>query len=132
MKMFYIHHSCFTRFSLVYSTRTRQQIKRGTGAVKYTITMKKILVIVFMLQLTASVQAQSFSPEVKAFVTIPAGTIAITDVKIIDGTGGRQKITRRCCWKMTGLLPWAIAKKSACRPTLLLLTVRAKRLSPDW
>ena len=53
--------------------------------------IKKILAIALILQLTAAVQAQTFSPEVKAFVQIPAGSVAITDVKIIDGTGGPAK-----------------------------------------
>lgn len=53
--------------------------------------MKKIPVIIFVLLFTAVSQAQTFSPEVKAFITTAAGSIAITDVKIIDGTGKPAK-----------------------------------------
>ncbi|MEO5682855.1 MAG: amidohydrolase family protein [Chitinophagaceae bacterium] len=43
------------------------------------------------LLIAVTMHAQTFSPEVKAFIKTPAGNIAITDVKIIDGTGGRAK-----------------------------------------
>lgn len=38
-----------------------------------------------------NVSAQTFSPFVKSFIKVQAGTIALTDAKIIDGTGGPIK-----------------------------------------
>jgi imidazolonepropionase-like amidohydrolase len=57
--------------------------------------MKKLLtgaftVIAFVL-FTIQPQAQSFTPQVGAFIKVPAGITALTDVKIIDGTGGPAK-----------------------------------------
>jgi len=57
--------------------------------------MKKLLtgfftVIAFVL-FTVKPQAQSFSPQVSAFIKVAAGSTALTDVKIIDGTGGPAK-----------------------------------------
>jgi imidazolonepropionase-like amidohydrolase len=57
--------------------------------------MKKIAPISFIitgfLSFTIQLQAQSFTPEVSAFIKVPAGNIALTDAKIIDGTGGTAK-----------------------------------------
>jgi len=48
--------------------------------------------ILTLFCLTASAaSAQSFSADVSPFVRVPAGTIVLTDVKIIDGTGGPAK-----------------------------------------
>jgi imidazolonepropionase-like amidohydrolase len=47
-------------------------------------------VLVFLL-LDISLQSQQFSAQVSPFIKVPPGSIAITDVKIIDGTGAAAK-----------------------------------------
>ncbi|GAC1452766.1 MAG: amidohydrolase family protein [Chitinophagaceae bacterium] len=66
------------------------------GFEKHTITvMKKLLppafILIVFLLFIITLGAQPFTPQVSAFITIPAGAIALTDVKIIDGTGGPAK-----------------------------------------
>ena len=48
------------------------------------------ITITLMLSANAS-HAQSFAPQVLPFIKIQPGTIALTDVKIVDGTGGAIK-----------------------------------------
>ena len=43
------------------------------------------------LLFTTQLRAQRISPDIKEFVKIHSGTIALTDVKIIDGTGNAAK-----------------------------------------
>lgn len=45
----------------------------------------------WLLLVASTMRAQSFSDEVRAFIKTPAGTIAITNVKVLDGTGGPAK-----------------------------------------
>jgi imidazolonepropionase-like amidohydrolase len=57
--------------------------------------MKKSMCAVF-IAIVALLSAlpslsQSFTPRVSAFIKVPAGSIALTDVKIIDGTGTAAK-----------------------------------------
>ena len=47
--------------------------------------------LIAVLLLSTALRAQSFSPELRAFIKILPGTIAITDVKLIDGSGGPAK-----------------------------------------
>ena len=49
------------------------------------------ITLIAVLLLSTVLRAQTFSPEVRAFIKIPPGTIAITDVKLIDGSGGPAK-----------------------------------------
>ena len=56
--------------------------------------MKKIVTTLTVLVICVSavqLYAQPFTPQVAAFIKVPAGTIALTDVKVIDGTGGPAK-----------------------------------------
>ncbi len=56
--------------------------------------MQKIMVVFFIAITVMSpwpLQSQSFAPAVKPFISVQPGSIAITDVKIIDGTGGPAK-----------------------------------------
>jgi len=53
-------------------------------------TLFKILCVIIYLQANHA-YAQSFAPSVKQFITDSAKTIALTDVKIIDGTGNPSK-----------------------------------------
>ena len=47
--------------------------------------------VIFYILFTLPSAAQRVSPDITAFVKIPAGTIALTDVKVIDGTGRPAK-----------------------------------------
>ncbi len=56
--------------------------------------MKSITLLAFIalaLNLPCKLLAQPFSAQVSEFIAYPAGSIAITDVKILDGTGGPAK-----------------------------------------
>ena len=57
--------------------------------------MKQLLnigfALTFLLLFNMYVSAQRISPDIKEFVKIQSGSIALTDVKIIDGTGGAAK-----------------------------------------
>ena len=56
--------------------------------------MKKIWVVALLLSknfFALPLQAQSFTPQVIAFIKVKAGTIAISNVKIIDGSGAPAK-----------------------------------------
>jgi imidazolonepropionase-like amidohydrolase len=53
------------------------------------LTVAALLVSFFLLAFAAG--AQSFSAQVTPFIKLPAGTIVLADVKIIDGTGGPAK-----------------------------------------
>lgn len=56
--------------------------------------MKQLFLLAFtagFLLCTTQLRAQRISPDIKEFVKIQSGTIALTDVKIIDGTGGAAK-----------------------------------------
>ena len=60
-----------------------------------TTVMKKsapvaLALFVFVL-VTGKTQAQAFTPEVSTFIKVRQGSIALTDVKIIDGRGGPAK-----------------------------------------
>lgn len=60
-----------------------------------TQTMSKLLpaafTVIALLSFTIKSVSQRFSPEVAVFIKVYAGTIALTDVKIIDGTGAAAK-----------------------------------------
>jgi len=57
--------------------------------------MKKTTAFVFTAAIAAlfgiRARAQAFTPQVNAFITVPAGSIALTDVKLVDGTGNPAK-----------------------------------------
>ena len=54
---------------------------------------KSCLIFAILLQcLTLKSIGQQFTPQVKAFIKINAPTVAITDVKLIDGTGKAAKL----------------------------------------
>ena len=56
--------------------------------------MKQLLacaVVHFLIVFPLQINAQRISLDIKEFVKIPAGIIVLTDVKIIDGTGGPSK-----------------------------------------
>src|SRR5437868_1631550 len=49
------------------------------------------LLVIFMAYAVLQVNSQAFSEQVTPFIKIPAGTIVLTGVKIIDGTGSAAK-----------------------------------------
>ena len=51
--------------------------------------MRKFLAIIFLIASLAS--AQSLSPQVKAFVKVEPGVVALTHVRVIDGTGAAAR-----------------------------------------
>jgi imidazolonepropionase-like amidohydrolase len=55
-------------------------------------TLSRAMAMFALLFLTAFISgAQPFSTQVNPFIKVPAGTIVLTDVKIIDGTGSAAK-----------------------------------------
>jgi imidazolonepropionase-like amidohydrolase len=56
------------------------------------ITMRKLVVgIVLMLACSATLAAQVLSPQVRAFVKVSAPVVALTHVRVIDGTGAAAR-----------------------------------------
>src|SRR5579859_6680276 len=49
--------------------------------------MRKIPIVGLFLVCASLSQAQSFSPQVKAFIKVDAPVVALTHVRVIDGTG---------------------------------------------
>jgi imidazolonepropionase-like amidohydrolase len=55
-------------------------------------TLSRAMVMFALFFVTAFIcSAQTFSAQVSPFIKVPAGTIVLSDVKIIDGTGGIAK-----------------------------------------
>ena len=52
---------------------------------------KHFSLIIIALLVSSLITAQEFSPQVKAFITVDTTTVAISNVKIIDGTGSEAK-----------------------------------------
>jgi hypothetical protein len=47
----------------------------------------RLLSLFSLLVLAAPGQAQQFTPQVQEFITVKAPSVALTDAKVIDGTG---------------------------------------------
>src|SRR5262245_31250786 len=47
--------------------------------------------VLCLLWLASAAAAQTLSPEVKAFVNVEAPVVALTHVRVIDGTGGAAR-----------------------------------------
>ncbi len=92
--------------------------------------MRRILVITFILLLTTGLKAQTFSTEVKTFITIPAGTIAITDVKIIDGTGAPAKEHQTVLLENDRIIAVGDSKKIALPANAVIVNGAGKTLIP--
>ena len=66
---------------------------------------KSILILLFILGGLIKINAQELSQEVKRFVSVDPGQIAITNVNIIDGTGDAHlRPIRLLYWRTIGLL----------------------------
>jgi len=53
--------------------------------------MRKLAVVFFLLWFAVESQSQTLSPEVKAFVKVDAPVVALTHVRVIDGTGAAAR-----------------------------------------
>ncbi|MDO5977567.1 amidohydrolase family protein [Flavivirga spongiicola] len=51
----------------------------------------KFLTLLLLLLITFQLNAQNFTPQVKNFILVDTNSVAITNVKVIDGTGGHIK-----------------------------------------
>jgi imidazolonepropionase-like amidohydrolase len=53
--------------------------------------MRKLAAVFFLLSLAMECQSQTLSPEVKGFVKVDAPVVALTHVRVIDGTGAAAR-----------------------------------------
>lgn len=51
----------------------------------------KSIFLTLLLFISFQIDAQNFTPQVKNFILVDTNSVAITNVKVIDGTGGRIK-----------------------------------------
>src|SRR5215469_15943681 len=80
------------------SSRSKQQVKRSLTGLREE-TMKKawalaaaVALVLFLCARTAAAQSsRTLSPEVQQYVRVSAPVVALTHVRVIDGTGAAAK-----------------------------------------